>query len=72
MYTNYGYVKYIYTTWDLITIYVYDITNTVVRAGILDGQPHLSALRVDKEGRQYFLKKRHKVYIDELEVLFVE
>lgn len=72
MYTIYGYVEYIYTTWDLITIYVYDITDTVVRASILDGKPYLSLLRVDKNDRQYFIKQGHKIYLDELERLYVE
>ena len=71
MQTIYGYVEYIYTTWDLITIYVYEITDTVVRASILDGKPYLSLLRVDKCGRQYFIKQKHKVYIDQLERLYV-
>lgn len=71
MLTDYGEVRFIYETHDLITIYVYDITESLVRAAILDGRPYLSLLRSDKYGRQYFTKLNHKVYLDELEELRV-
>lgn len=71
METDYGYVKYIYETRDAITVYVYDIQDMYVKAAILDGRPYLSLMRYTKEGRAYFLKENHRVYIDELEELRV-
>lgn len=71
LWTEFGLVKYIYETEDAITIYVYDITDSIVRASILDGRPYISLLRCDKYGNLYFTKAGHKVYLSKLEKLNV-
>ena len=71
METEYGTVKYIYETSDATLVYVYDIYDNMVRASFFCERPYLSLLRANKNGRQYFLKKNRKIYIDELEELHV-
>jgi c-di-AMP phosphodiesterase-like protein len=71
MNTEYGKVQYLFEAPDLVTIYVYDITDRVVRASIVDNRPYVALIRVDKYNRQYFTLRKHKVYMDELEEVHV-
>lgn len=71
METDYGTVQFIYETHDAITVYVYEIQDMFVKAAVLDGRPYISLLRYTKDGRAFFLKENHKIYIDELEELRV-
>lgn len=60
-------IKYICETSNMGVVYVYDIQNNLVKASINYGRPYISLLRQSKNGRLYFLKGNHKVYIDQLE-----
>ncbi len=67
--TEYGTVKYIGETSDLEQVYVYGISGIFVESAFIDERPYKSMIRITNSGRQYFLRNRHKIYIDELEEL---
>lgn len=71
METEYGYVKYIGETSELMQVYIYDIKDIFVRAAIMDERPYISIIRTSKTGRQYFIKNNQRVYVDELEEINV-
>lgn len=73
METEYGIVTHMAETNDGSTIYVYGIDKEkgLVSAAFLDGRPYVSLIRVTKKGREYFMKGHYRVYMDELEEVFV-
>lgn len=69
--TDYGRVQFIFELPDTAIVYVYSIVGLTVKAAILDDRPYVSLLKIDKSNRAYFVKRKQRVYIDELEELIV-
>lgn len=67
MNTDYGEVKYLWDTGEYQYIYVYGISNNVVKAAIDVDAPRYSLIRQDKFGNKYFKKDKYRVFINELE-----
>lgn len=71
METEYGTVKYIYEMADATLVYVYEIYDIMVKAAFSCERHYLSLLRTNKQGDKYFLKKNKRIYLKDLEELYV-
>lgn len=74
MYTEYGYVQWTWESYDGQLVYIYSIVEgevSMVKSALDIRIPRISLLRQTKSGRDYFMKGRYKVYLDEMEDLIV-